>query len=241
MARGLITFAEKVTAICIYLVGDDCEWIIRKSQHSDLKMLSSNQNAEIHNVTGMYPQGHKCIFRKTPDAFFLSEDLLSKEQLFYRNSSVLSISFTERKNNQFSSGFLSSHFPLITISRQRSDLWVLHILNKQFNPKGTGCKGIPCDHAVQCQTSYNHMYRRQITLQETRRSNTIHLACGFLGGEQVLLHGLVFGGIQTQSKRSPKGIFTFSRGFQCEPYQNLQLKHIRIILGQMQESSESCS
>lgn len=92
MAHGLRKFAEKVTAICIYLVEDDCEWIIRKWKHSDLKMLSSNQNATIHNVTGMYPQGHNYIFRKTLD-FFLSEDLLREGQLFYRNSSVVSISF----------------------------------------------------------------------------------------------------------------------------------------------------
>lgn len=44
MARGLITSVEEVT-IRIYFVEDDCEWIIWKFQHLDLKMLSGNQNA----------------------------------------------------------------------------------------------------------------------------------------------------------------------------------------------------
>lgn len=55
MAQGLIKFAEKVMAVCIYLVEGDWGWIIRKSQHSELEMLSGNENATIHNVTGMYP------------------------------------------------------------------------------------------------------------------------------------------------------------------------------------------
>lgn len=48
MACGLIKF-EEATAISIYLVEDGSEWIIRKSQPSDLNMLSSNQNAKTHN------------------------------------------------------------------------------------------------------------------------------------------------------------------------------------------------
>lgn len=180
-------------------------------------------------------------FQKNTGCFFLSEDLLREEQLFYRNSSVFSISFTERKNNQFSSGFLSSHFPLITISRQRSDLWVLHILNKQFNPKGTGCKGIPCDHVL---CSVRHPIITRLLCKKTRRSNTIHLACGFLGDwEGSKSYCTVWSSVAFRHRG--KGVLKASsllvEGFECEPYQNLQLKHIGIILGQMQESSESCS
>lgn len=93
MACGLIKF-EEVTAICIYLVEDGCEWIIRKPQPSDLNMLSNNQMlrpiiklAFIHRVITVFSEKNRGC-----DFFCVAEDSLREGELFCRNAHVFGIS-----------------------------------------------------------------------------------------------------------------------------------------------------